>query len=178
MLCAGGERVIVEAYIEQTGALSAINPSSMNTLRVLTLRDGSHIRILSAILRAGGEGTLIDNLHAGGIGYCVEPETGRVYRGISMTGRTTAVHPGSGIRVSGTTVPRWAEVCRFCTDAYLHAPRGLEYIGWDVCVCDDALYMIEGNSNPGAAPALAGQNLWKTMRRYLDAHENELYDLR
>ena len=177
-LCAAGEAVIVEAYIEQTGALHDINPSSMNTLRVLTLRDGDQIRVLSAILRAGGEGALIDNLHAGGIGYSVHPETGRVYRGISMTGRTTAVHPSSGIRVTDTIVPRWAEVCRFCTDVHLHAPHGLEYIGWDVCVCEDALYMIEGNGNPGAAPALSGQNLWKTMRCYLDAHENELYDLR
>lgn len=169
-LRADTEKKIVEEYIEQTGLLHTFNPSSLNTVRVITLRDGENVHLLSATLRVGGKDAVIDNLHAGGVGFTVSPENGMIHSGISMNGTGGTAHPDTGMEIAGRQIPNWDAVKEFCIEAHKIAPNNLEYIGWDVCVCEDRLYMIEGNGWPGVAPCLEGQDLWGTICRFFDMH--------
>ena len=169
-LKANSEEMIVEEYISQTGLLHTFNPTSLNTVRVITLREDGEVTILASTLRVGGKDAVIDNLHAGGCGYTVYPENGKVYSGLSMSGQDCTAHPDTGLPIAGHTIPRWEEVKQFCIDAHAIAPSGLDYIGWDVCICEDELYMIEGNACPSAPPCVEDQNHWDTVCAYFDRH--------
>ena len=162
------DEYIVEEYIAQTGLIHTFNPSSLNTIRVITIREHQDIRVLAAFLRVGREGTIVDNLHSGGWGFSISLDTGKLFPGISLYGHECLVHPDTNIKIAGQVIPRWEEVKQFCIDAHRIAPVGLEYIGWDVCVCEDQLYMIEGNAYPSAPPCVENQNFWKDICEYFD----------
>ena len=119
-------------------------------------------------MRVGREGTIIDNLHSGGSGFPIALDTGILSPGISLNGRECVIHPDTKVDIAGQTVPLWNEVKQFCIDAHKIAPVGLEYIGWDVCVCENSLYMIEGNAYPSSPPTVENQDLWKDMCEYFD----------
>lgn len=162
------EPLLVEAYMAQQGLLHEMNPSSLNSVRVITIRRDGRAEIVAATLRVGGAGEILDNLHAHGVGYTVDPCSGRVGRGIDAGGRCYSRHPGTGFPVEGSVIPGWERVRQLCCAAHLHAPQGLNLIGWDVCVSDDRLCLIEGNYYPGFPPPLDGkQDLWKAVRPYL-----------
>ena len=174
-LTADGAHKVVEEYIAQTGLLHEFNPTSLNTVRVITIRHNDDITVMAATLRVGGKGAVIDNLHAGGCGYTVYPENGKIYPGIFLSGLQTDTHPDTGIMIAGHTIPSWDKVKQFCIDAHRIAPAGLNYIGWDVCISEDQLYMIEGNGFPGAPPCVEDQDHWKTICRYFDSYP-EIYN--
>ena len=168
---------IAEEYVFQSGILHEINPSSLNTIRVITLRDGESITPLCAMVRFGREGSAVDNLHSGGVAAVVELSDGRTADGFTMTRNHLAVHPDSGKKISGITIPRWKEVLDFCVRAHRKMPDGLNLIGWDVCVDDTQLMLIEGNGDPGFAPYLKGNpNCWKLFKQYFSERERKSAD--
>jgi len=59
---------IIQYYVTQNRLFHALNPSSLNTTRVITLRMNNNIRILSAYLKVGSKGSHVDNITSGGFG--------------------------------------------------------------------------------------------------------------
>lgn len=57
---------IFQDFIVQSEQTAKFNPSSVNTLRVISLLIDDKVVILSAILRVGAKGCQIDNYHKGG----------------------------------------------------------------------------------------------------------------
>ena len=164
--------IIAEEFIFQTGLLHDLNPSSLNTIRVITLRMPEGVRAVSSYLRLGGPQSMTDNLHTGGVKVVIRMSDGKLLDGMTMTRNRLTSHPVTGVPFSGLTVPRWDEVVDFCVRAHEAAPEGLDRIGWDVCVDETHLLMIEGNAIPGFAPPRRGNpDCWKMFRQYLDAKE-------
>lgn len=168
---------IVEEYVNQTGMIREINPSSVNTIRAVTVRhrDGS-IEVLNAYLRAGREGSVIDNISSGGTFFVIDLESGAYRKGEDERGHYIYHVPGDGTKMK---IPGWDKVTGFCISAHQHAPEGLRYVGWDVCVSEEGLYMIEGNETPGLQqPYAPVENLWKKLKGLLDEYEVSLQDRR
>ena len=71
---------LIEEFIQQHPDMARLNPSSVNSIRIYTLRkrDGTPL-ILSASVRVGGKGAEVDNYHAGGVGYPIDVESGIIY---------------------------------------------------------------------------------------------------
>ena len=171
------EPSIVEEYVFQSGILHELNPDSLNTVRVITLRDGESIAPVSAFLRLGRAGSTVDNMHSGGIVVSIEMSGGKTVDGVTMTRNHLTVHPDNGLKFSGITIPRWKEVLDFCVRAHRKMPDGLNLIGWDVCVDDTQLMLIEGNGDPGFAPYLKGNpNCWKLFKQYFSERERKSAD--
>lgn len=65
-----GNDFIIQEAMKQSDYLSQFNPTSVNTLRITVYRSviNNKCVIPSAIMRIGGEGSILDNAHAGG-GY-------------------------------------------------------------------------------------------------------------
>ena len=68
------ERYLIQRTVEQHNVLSAIHPQSLNTMRLVTVRDLSGdagIVVFPSILRVGTGGSSVDNTSRGGlaIGY-------------------------------------------------------------------------------------------------------------
>lgn len=160
--------VIVEEYINQEGLLHDFNPSSLNTIRVTTIRFGNEVNICHALLRVGARGSIVDNFHSGGIQFLLD-DTGRILQGNTCERFAITHHPDSGIPITGQFIPKWHEIMDFVCRAHLRAPDGLRLIGWDVCLNGDEISLIEGNNGPGFPPIRNSEDdHWKEMSSFMD----------
>ena len=65
---------IVQRIVEQHDALSKLNAASVNTFRVMTWCNDGNVYVIGAILRVGIPGSVVDNISAGGYGFCISGE--------------------------------------------------------------------------------------------------------
>lgn len=166
------ESYIVEEYHNQSGWLHEINPSSLNTIRVSTLSINGKTDVIFAYLRVGVKGAVVDNLHSGGIRFPIDHRTGKIFKGMNYQIFDVETHPDSGIQVFDKTIPRWDEIVEFCKKAHELAPEDLHWVGWDVCLDEEDMSLIEGNSGPGFPPIEnPHENWWKDMKYYLSQLE-------
>ena len=158
---------IFEEFHNQTGWLHDINPSSLNTIRVTTVQINGNIDVVFSYLRVGVKGAVVDNLHSGGIRFPINHHTGEIYAGMNYEINGIEKHPDSGIQIAGETIPNWDEICSFCINAHKKAPENLRFIGWDVCLDENDMCLIEGNSGPGFPPIEdPDDDWWKQIKNY------------
>ncbi len=141
---------ILEALIRQHPALSAVNPSSVNSIRFVAAKKGDAVRFIGAGLRCGGSGQFVDNFHHGGAAYPIDLEGGFITGpGITLTGSDIVRHPTSGHIMPGLVIPHWETLLETVRRAAMLNPR-IGYVGWDLAVTEDGIELIEGNINyPG-----------------------------
>lgn len=164
---------IVEEYHNQTGWLHDVNPSSLNTIRVATISINGKTDVIFAYLRVGIEGSHVDNLHSGGIRFPIDHHTGRILKGMNYQICDVEAHPDSGISLYGETIPKWDEIVEFCRNAHDLAPESLHLVGWDICLDEDDMILIEGNSGPGFPPIdNPHDDWWRDMGDYLSQLES------
>ena len=63
-----GSNYIIQECMQQMAFMASFNPSSVNTIRVMTYRSvkDDDVKFCNAVLRIGGKGSDVDNAHAGG----------------------------------------------------------------------------------------------------------------
>ena len=139
---------VLQVPIVQHPAMAALHPSSVNTLRVITVRDGREPRPFSRpLLRVGFGGSLVDNGTAGGLQAFVDPATGRVAgRAIMLRGGMLDRHPDTGVAFDGFEVPHCGRAIELAVRLHRELP-GLHSIGWDLAMTADGPVFIEGNDN-------------------------------
>ena len=167
---------LLEEFIVQHSRMSILNESSVNSIRIYTLKtlDGNikicsapHVYIendvifLSASIRVGGVGSEVDNYHAGGIGYPIEIQTGVVSgAGTTISGEKVLYHPGSGAKVIGSEIPNWKQLVQFVIQLCHVVPKA-RLIAWDIAVLENGFELIEANydGDPGfmQAPTQTGK---------------------
>ena len=141
---------IVEEKVIQHEVLSALCPTSVNTIRVATLLGDKKEGIVYAYIRIGN-GKVMDNVDCGGMAAPVEIETG-IISGVGATkaGETYELHPMTGTRIPGTQIPYWTQIREMC-EAAMHKVPQVRFVAWDVAVTPDGPVFIEGNSFPSHA---------------------------
>lgn len=141
---------VVEDAIKQDPDIEAINPSSVNTVRVTTLTDKQGCpQIISVILRAGAPGSHVDNWGAGGVGYNFNLETGICDQfGKDKKNRKYIYHPGSNKQMLGYKLPHFEEIKDYVTKLGKLVPN-VRYIGWDVAITTDGFDLVEMNCPAG-----------------------------
>lgn len=141
---------VVEQLITNCEEISAINPSSLNTVRATTLieKDGTP-RILSMILRVGAPGCHVDNWGAGGVGYNFDIETGicNMY-GRDKKNHPYVFHPGSNIQMIGFKLPKYEELKKYVLELTQVYPQA-RYVGWDVAITPNGYDLVEMNCPAG-----------------------------
>jgi hypothetical protein len=132
-----GSDWIVEEYFRQHPVLSALNPASVNTVRiwVLASRESGECQTLLAFLRMGRGGIVVDNASSGGIVAPVDLASGRLgpARDYSAEYETYPEHPDHGAQIKGVVVPYWAEAKELACRALSLFP-GLRFAGMDVAI--------------------------------------------
>jgi len=148
---------LVTELLGQGSYASGLYPHSINTVRVVTMRDAQGPFIAFAVQRIGRECSRpTDNLNRGGMAALVDLDSGvlgvaRHYES-SCRPDSFSMHPETGAAVAGQMVPHWETI----KEALLNAMRALpalHYVGWDVVVQDDGFLVLEGNSYPGVQVA-------------------------
>lgn len=136
---------VAEQLIEQHPALSKLNSSSVNTLRVMTFKG----KIISCVLKIGSGNAVVDNMCSAGMYGNVDLEYGitdSVFFDIDLN--RYMYHPMSGAKLMGVEIPNWDSLGDFVHEAATKMPK-VEYVGWDIAVLQDGFAVIEANEAPG-----------------------------
>jgi len=141
---------LIEEFIEQHETLDTWNSSCINTLRIITYLDKSHIlHFIGALLRIGVNGE-VDNFHSGGLAVLIDINSGRTKgKGFRMDPSANEFykkHPVTGVELSGLDIPYWKEIITLVTKASLVVPQ-IRTVGWDIAITPNGPELIEGNDN-------------------------------
>lgn len=170
---------VVEQYLVQHPELSSLAPDSVNTVRIVTVSskdfpvndNGDHFDIAYAALRIGGESSVVDNFHSGGMVAAVDLQTGKVItNAVDVRGKVYREHPVTGKKINGFVIPMFDEIL----DMAKAACGDIEgYLGWDIAVTENGPVLIEVNTKPAVAllqmPYVPKRKGMKhVMKKYLD----------
>jgi glutathione synthase/RimK-type ligase-like ATP-grasp enzyme len=140
---------LVEECIKQHEDINRIYPYSVNTYRILTIRDEQNTDLIFAYIRIGNNGSSVDNHHSGGMSTPIDLNSGKIlYPAIDIEGNLFDSHPMTGTKLLGYQLPCWKEAVAMVKEAAQIVPQ-LRYIGWDVAISEDGPLLIEGNHLPG-----------------------------
>lgn len=171
---------VVEAFIKQHPEMCKLSPTSVNSLRFVTFSsnttpvtpDGKMVDIAYSIVRFGREGSIVDNLHSGGMVANVDLETGCLATdGADRNGDMWITHPDTGVTIKGFQVPYFEEARAMVMDAI--TTRKVEgYIGWDIAISENGPMLLEVNDRPGSdglqtAPAQSKKGMKYLMEKYM-----------
>ena len=122
-----------------------LNPTSLNTVRIVTILENSRVRLFYPFLRVGRYGSVVDNGGTGGILIPIDMETGKLNRiGRDELGRYYKEHPDSHISFDNIVLPMWQDAVHLAETLSLIRPQN-RCIGWDLAVTPDGWVMIEAN---------------------------------
>lgn len=138
---------ICEGLIKAHPVIKALNPDSVNTVRLITYFDGKETHVHKCFMKIGQKGSFVDNGGAGGIFAAVNDEKGFFEsNGIDEKGRRYDTHPYTGIKIEGYQLPAWDEALALGREISSMIP-GFRFIGWDLTYTEDNEWIIvEGNS--------------------------------
>ena len=137
---------LVEEKARNHAIIDAVNPGSLNTLRLTTVKtaDGEW-HLLMPYVKFGRSGVQVDNLDAGGLFAAVD-SSGVVVGAAhgKKSGESFENHPDSGIAIEGFQIPFFEDACQLA----ITASRTFGFmatIAWDVGITPDGPTIIEGN---------------------------------
>jgi hypothetical protein len=141
---------LLEEPIKQHSVMNGLNPSSINTIRVVSLMNNKgNVTILTAYLRIGNGINVVDNFNSGGMTSKVSVETGEVVEeAVNKEGKTFAKHPTTGTPIKGFKIPYFEEAKKMVIEAAKES-KEVRYIGWDVAITENGPVLVEGNHFPG-----------------------------
>lgn len=155
---------IVEECVEQHEDMSRMYPDALNTIRIYTLVDSNdNVHIIKCLLRVGRDGSVVDNINAGGMFAVIDPESGKIVTpALDKHEDVHTEHPNTKTQFVGFQIPYWDRVIADC-NAAAHRIGTLRYIGWDIAISSDGPVIIEGNHIPDHCilqmhSAAAGEN--------------------
>ena len=136
---------VIQPVITQHDDLGIFNPSSINTVRVMTFAYNGNVHPISTVLRMGNGGR-IDNSAAGGISIGVD-DTGKLRDfAIDHDFKKYYQHPKTAIKFSnGYVIPYFNELLELVKDKHKFLKsHGL--VSWDLTVDNDGnMSIIEYN---------------------------------
>lgn len=162
---------MVQDWVRQHEGMAALNPTSVNTLRILSYRSGMEVLIIYSVVRIGRKDSVIDNQCAGGISTTVS-EDGRLgstaFGGYAEDDITAT---DTGILLDGYQVPSYDKAIEMVKRLHLKLPY-FNIVGWDVAIQEDGEpVLIEFNTNPGLS-----QSAFKSgMGQYTERIIRELW---
>lgn len=145
-------RYLLQERLVQHARMAELHPTSINTLRLVTFRSRHRIGLISANIRAGTNGNVVDNWHSGGIVVGVDHAKGTLApEGFFKPGCGGRVrkHPNTGVVFEGFEVPQYGACVDMVKAIHSHF-YGIHSIGWDLVITPSGPVVIEGNDDWGA----------------------------
>lgn len=151
------EDFIIQRKVIQHPEMSRLNPTSLNTLRVLSFHHGDDVFIQYAVARIGRKDQWVDNETAGGINADIDLIEGRIRDcayGTPSEKRILATDVGTVLK--GFAIPAFEEVISTVKSLHRRLPY-FNLIGWDFAI--DAAgkpVLIEWNRCPDLSQTAHG----------------------
>lgn len=144
-LVSNKEGTICEELIEQSKELASLHPSSVNTVRLTTIKDKEGLHLFHPLLRTGVGNSVIDNATGGGIFALIDPESGIVFtKARDEKGNSFLSHPDTNVVFPGFKLPDW-EGAKELVKKLSSITQENHYVGWDLAHTEKGWIMVEGN---------------------------------
>ena len=136
---------IIQEFLEQSNAMRLLNPTSLNTLRVISYLNRDGVNILRVAARIGGLNSEIDNYKAGGL-LCNVDENGQ-FGSFGCTKRgEIKENTFNGAKLSECSVPNFGLVVKMIKAMHIKIPY-FKMVSWDIAINkDDKPVLIEYNT--------------------------------
>lgn len=141
--------VICQKVIKQHPDLCRLNPSSVNTVRIMTLFQGGLVHALSSVLRMGINGSRTDNASSGGIVCGIKPDGQLKEVAYDTSANRYEMHP-QGTMFQSVIIPHFSKV----VDLSIALAKRLGFISrlisWDFAVDETGNpILLEANFSGG-----------------------------
>ena len=158
---------IVQEAVKQHAVLAALNPSSLNTIRVVSFLFEGTIYILSSILRMGASGHKVDNIGAGGFACPIQANGRLTEKGVNRKAEWVTENQ-HGIRFADVIVPSYDKIIAMIKEQHLKLAH-FKLIGWDFSVnVKGEPVFIEYNVCPGSNQITCGPTFGDLTERVLE----------
>ena len=158
---------LIQDWVKQHKYMAALNPTSVNTLRILSYRSGMEVLIIYSVVRIGRSGSVVDNQCAGGISTTIS-EQGRLGKfAFGGYSEDNVTRTDSGIVLEGYQLPSFDKAIEFVKRLHLKLPF-FNIVGWDVAIQEDEEpVLIEFNTNPGLSQSAFCSGMGKYTERII-----------
>ena len=147
---------LIEDLVHQHKDMAALNDSSVNTIRILTYRNGMDVYVLYTVVRIGRKGQAIDNESAGGISARINPDGRLAKYAYGAPGVDKVEYTDSGVLLEGYMIPSYEKAISFVKEQHLYLPF-FNLIAWDIAIEEDGEpIMIEFNMTPDLSQSAYG----------------------
>lgn len=148
---------IIQKKVEQHEAMSLLNPTSLNTLRVLSYRHCDEVSILYAVVRIGRKDKFVDNETAGGINADIDLTNGCIKDcAYGTPSEKRILKTDVGTVLKGFAIPSFKETIAVVKDIHLRLPY-FNLVGWDFGIDREGRpVMIEWNRCPDLSQTAHG----------------------
>ena len=142
------KQLLVEEVIKQHKELNRLHPTSVNTIRIITIRQGNDVDFVTAFLRIGN-GKVVDNTCSGGMLTMIDLTTGKtLYPACDAALNVFEKHPITNVEIANFQLPYWTECLEF-TKKLAKVVDDVNYVAWDIAITDKGPVVVEGNPYPG-----------------------------
>jgi hypothetical protein len=142
------DEFIIQPEFQQHDMMNSINPSSVNTIRIVTFVKNNNVINNTALLRMSNGTIYTDNWATGGIIVNIDMSSGfldKIGKTKSKYGRLHInEHPLTYFRFENAEIPFWLEVKELVKNAALIL-KPLKLIGWDVAIGKYGPVLVEAN---------------------------------
>lgn len=147
----GEQPLLFESFVKQSEQLASFNPSSVNTVRMMTaLYPNNEVKLIASFIKIGRAGSCVDNAGAGGnVDAAIDINSGKLYNALEFNSWHNIVtithHPDTNNPIDGVVIKDWSKIvndlCRFQS----LIPQ-IKIIGWDVALTENGPVIIEINN--------------------------------
>ena len=147
--------------------MAALNPTSVNTMRILSYRSGMEILIICSVVRIGRSGAVIDNQSAGGISTTID-KNGRLGKNaFGSLNDDNIEKTDTGVILDGYQLPSYDKAIEMVKRLHLKLPF-FNIVGWDVAIQEDGEpVLIEFNTDPGLSQSAFGSGMGEYTERII-----------
>lgn len=139
---------VVQYAINQHSDMEAMNPTSVNTIRIMTMMIDGEIIPLSTCARIGASGNKVDNFSSGGFACGVQCDGSLTEYGYKSNGDRAKIHDNGYVFKEGK-IPYYDKALKLSMDLHYRVPM-FGIISWDFAIDRDGdIVFIEYNVGQG-----------------------------
>jgi Sugar-transfer associated ATP-grasp len=137
---------ILQKTVVQHDEMSRLNPSCVNTVRIITIHDGKIVHAIGSFLRIGVGDSPVDNISSGNLA-CGIHENGTLYRtatNIHLEKGWLTKHPTTNTTFASFTVPYFKDALELARQMH-KAFHCFFIVAWDIAITETGPVVIECN---------------------------------
>ena len=158
---------LIQDWVRQHKDMAALNPTSVNTMRILSYRSGMEVLIIYSVVRIGRSGSVIDNQCAGGISTTIDKD-GKLGK-YAFGGYTedNVDRTDTGVVLDGYQLPSYGKAVEMVKRLHLMLPF-FNLVGWDVAIQENGEpVLIEYNTSPGLSQSAFKSGMSENTERII-----------